>query len=161
MIPFTTLEYEIDEDPKNAISRLKWAVEEVEPSWEDYMNWSSTPDTNKFWFGQIDHEKQRFSLEPAGSFLQRKMTVIVKGKVEHEVRVSKVKVRIGLDYSSFLWLSIVFLLTALVISDIFLTKEFNSPVGLFLWITVGAILPIISIFKSIKRSEKRLDVIFG
>lgn len=83
MIPLTFLEYELNEQPDKILSRLKWAVEEVEFSWlNNFNNWKSTSETHKNWIGEINRKNLNFSLEEPGPFFKRKFNVVLKGKLE-------------------------------------------------------------------------------
>lgn len=161
MIPLTSLEYELDEKPDKTLSRLKWAVEEVESSWLDNMNWSTTPATHKDWIGEIDKRNLEFSLEEPGSFFKRKFNVVLKGNLELRASTTNVKIKLGLENFSFLWIFIIYLMAALMISDAFTNEEFDSHFYLGFFLVAYPVLGTILINRRMKKAEKKLDVLFG
>ena len=161
MITLTSLEYELNEKPENVFSRLKWRVEQVESSWQDYMNWSTTPATHKDWIGEIDERNLSFSMEEAGSFFKRKFNVVIKGDLEIRDSTLNVNIRLGLDNLSFLWIVMIYLGAGLFISDAFTNNEFDSYFSLVFFLLAYPILGTFLISRRMKSAEKKLDIIFN
>ena len=162
MIPLTFLEYELAEQPDKILNRLKWSVEEVETSWLDnFNNWKTSPATHKPWIGEIDHKNLKFSLEEPGPFFKRRFNVVLKGHLELRASTTNVRIKLGLENFSFLWIFMLYLGGVLFITDAFTNEEFNSYFTLVFFLIAYPILGTYLIRRRMKRAEQKLDQVFA
>ena len=162
MIPLTLLEYELDEQPERVLSRLKWAVEEVEYSWLDNLNnWKPTPATHKDWVGEIDIRNLEFYLEEPGHLFKRKFNVTLEGKFEIRSSSTNVHIKLGLDNFSFLSIVALYAIGVLSIADAFSNEEFNSYFSLLFFLVGFPLFGTLLIIRRMKRAENKLDKLFG
>jgi hypothetical protein len=162
MIPLTFLEYELSDQPDKIFNRLKWSVEEVETSWLDnFNNWKTSPETHKPWIGEIDHRSMKFSLEEPGSIFKRRFNVVLKGKLESRASTTNVRIKLGLDNFSFLWIFMLYLGGVLIITDAFTNEEFNSYFALVFFLIAYPIMGTFLIMRRMKRAEQKLDQVFA
>jgi hypothetical protein len=161
MVPLTTLEYELDENLDKVLSRLKWAVEEVELNWLDDLNkWNTGPATHKDWIGEINKKSLNFKLKEPGSLFKQKIKVMLKGNLELRASTTNVKIKLGLDNISFIWILMVYIISALSISDVFTNDEFNSYLALGIFLLAFPILGTYLLTRRMKRAERKLDKLF-
>lgn len=160
MISLTTIEYDLDEQVDKTLSRLKWAVEEVEPSWLDIMNWSTAPATRKDWIGGIDKEELKFSIQEPGSLFKPRFNVVLKGRMESRASKTSVKVKLGLQTFAFIFIFMIYIFTSLIIYDAFEDEKFNSFFPLIFFLVACPILETYLITRRMKRAEKKLDKLF-
>jgi hypothetical protein len=162
MIPLVFLEYELPETPDNVLNQLKWSVEEVEVSWLDnFANWKTKPDTHKNWTGEIDRQNLRFSLEESGPLFNQRLNVVLKGKLELRASSTNLKIKVGLDNFSSIWIFMLYLGGILFLSDAFTNKEFDSYFSLFFFLIAYPLLGTFLIRKRMKRTELKLDQLFA
>lgn len=162
MITLTFLEYELTEKPADIFNRLKWSVEQVEVSWFDKLNnWSTSPATHKDWVGQINQKNLSFSLEEPASFFKRNFIVIVDGSVELKASTTNVKINVGLNNFSFLWICLLYLGSALFIVEAFINREIDSYFCLIFFLLAFPILGTVLVYRRIKRAEMKLDLLFA
>ena len=161
MIPFSSIEYELKENPDKVLSRLKWAVEEVELSWLDDLNeWNTGPSTHKDWIGEINDKDLNFKLKEPGSLFKRKINVMLKGNLELRASTTSVKIKLGLDNISFTWILMIYLMTALVISVFLINEEFNSYFALVSFLVAFPGFGTYLLTRRMKRAENKLDKLF-
>lgn len=161
MIPLTSIEYELKERPDKVLSRLNWAVEEVELSWIDDLNkWNSGPSTDKDWIGEINERDYNFILKEPGSLLQQKIKVILKGQLEFRSTSTCVKINLGLTNASFTWILMVYILTAMMISELFMNEGANSYGMIIIFLIAFPVFGTFMIVRRMKRAEKNLDKLF-
>ena len=161
MLPLSFLEYELKEKPKEVITRLKWAVEQVDMSWLTQMFTKTIPATHKHWIGEIDEHKHTFNLEQAGSYFKRKFNIVLKGSIEQQGATTQIKIRLGIDnfaavLITFLYLVII-LITVEAISNGIDDNFLYSAFYFLIYPTVWTFL----IKHRMKIAERNLDLIFS
>jgi hypothetical protein len=162
MITLTSLEYELKETPVEVLSRLNWSVEEIETSWWQDLNNLNVPHaTQKDWIGQIDQRNLAFSIQEPGSIIKRKLNVVVKGRFSQKAASTNVHVRLGLDNFTFILIVMIYLATALNISEVFTNEEFNDYFSLGFFLISLPILGTFLIWHRMKSAESKLDILFA
>ena len=157
MLPLSFIEYEIDTRSEDLFTRLRWATEQVEPSWLDYMNWTLSPATDKDWLGQIDEENMDFFLEQPAHLFRRRLNVVVAGEIEERTGSSYVKIRIGLDNLSFIMILLIYFLSSAIIYDSLTIEGFNFSIELILWLIAYPVLSTVLVRWRVIKAEKKLE----
>lgn len=161
MVPLTLLEYELNEEPELVLSRLKWAVEQVDIGWVAEISSKINPTTHKKWIGEIDERHYTFKLEEAGSYFKRKFNVVLKGRIEFRSSSTNVKIKLGIDNFTFLIITAFYLGIILFASETILDGSYDSLISNALFFSAYPVIGTFLIKHRMKNAERNLDILFS
>ncbi len=126
----------------------------------DELAWKGQFDTQKDWIGHLNKDKMSFYLENP-DFILRYFNIVAKGEIELRASSTQIRVKTGLTAVGFI---IVLFLTS-VITIITTTSILNQSSDDFsysyIYAIVYLIVGIITITSRLKKTERKLDKLFG
>ena len=161
MISLLSLEYELKESPAQVMSRINWAVEEVEVDhWQDYSNFGLARSSQRDWIGQIDQKAYWFSIQEPDSFFKKKFIVVAEGKLHFKASTTKISVKLGLNIFTFIVMLFIYATTASSIVRVLLESTPNEY-GSIIFPLLLSLISTILIVHRLKTAERKLDFLFA
>lgn len=161
MIPLTYLTYDLPELSDKTLERLKWTVDQsdYEPM-NNWIDWFTTPMTQKTWVGEIDDEHMQFALHEPIHLFNWIFHIVVIGRLEQGASGTKVKLKLGIGLFAVFWFAFVLIGGLSSLMEAWIDAN-SSITGFSLFLIIYSTAGTLLIRRRIKRAEENLDQIFA
>lgn len=158
MIPIREIEYDTQENPERAFSRLAWAVERVDGLASQLLNGFSV-DTHKRWVGIFDQEKMSFKLmETSGFIFNRKLLqIIIKGRITQDETGTKIFITLKLGWNTAITYATLYGVTAFVLTGLIDANGFKHILYIMIFVLVLPVLGTFRLYRKLNKIEKTIE----
>ncbi len=161
MISIREIDYETDEEPEIAFSRLTWAVERVDGLVGQLIT-NLTVDTNRPWVGVYDKNNMNFGLiEPRGFFSRKFFQIVVRGQITKNEKKTILNIKLRLGWYTFLTFLMLYVSTVMMIGMAIVYGDIKDSTGLVIWILMFPVLGTILLNLKLNRIETKIENLFG
>ena len=160
MFPIRKLEYEVKDNCDEVLSRLKWAVEQIDnPGLRLVLNLPYS--SNRDWLGIINQEKKKFILiEPIPWIQFFILQIVIRGQIIDFGKYTKVVVGFKLGFYTFVMAILISGITLFYLYQVIVFPDFVDVTGLVIWLLVFPVIGILLMIRKLNKLESKLDKIF-